>query len=174
MADPDYGNSLTGCRNVQGDAESPGLSNPPERSGDVTTSETWAGWIRLGGILLLIIAFIDFFQGLIAVIRSEYYVRAPGQIIIVDTSTWGWIMMIWGVVLGATGWGLTIGATWARWAAITVCSINFLIQLGFAGSTQYTLWALTGLALNLIVLYALVVRWDESAETIRRMNESRM
>lgn len=140
----------------------------------MTTSETWAGWIRLGGILLLIIAFIDFFQGLIAVIRSEYYVRTPNQIIIVDSTKWGWIMMIWGIVLGAAGWGLTIGATWARWTAITVCSLNFLVQLGFAGSSQYTLWALTGLALNGIVLYALIVHWGESQETIRRMNESRM
>ena len=140
----------------------------------MANTETWAGWIRLGGILMLIIAFIDFFQGLIAVIRGEYYVRTPSQIIIFDTTKWGWIMMIWGIVLGATGWGLTIGASWARWTAIVVGSLNFLVQLGFVGSTQYTLWALTGLALNAIVLYALIVRWEESSETIRRMAESRM
>lgn len=137
-------------------------------------TETWAGWIRLGGILMLIIAFIDFFQGLIAIIRGEYYVRTPSQIIIFDTTKWGWIMMIWGIVLGATGWGLTIGASWARWTAIVVGSLNFLVQLGFVGSTQYTLWALTGLALTAIVLYALIVRWEESSETIRQMAESRM
>lgn len=140
----------------------------------MANTETWAGWIRLGGILMLIIAFIDFFQGLIAVVRGEYYVRTPSQIIIFDTSKWGWIMMIWGVVLGATGWGLTLGANWARWTAIVVGSLNFIVQLGFVGSTQYTLWALTGLALNAIVLYALIVRWEESSETIRRMAESRM
>ena len=35
-------------------------------------SETWAGWIRLGAILLLIISALDFFQGLIAIIRDDY------------------------------------------------------------------------------------------------------
>ena len=28
----------------------------------MATSERWAGWIRFGGILLLIIASLDFFQ----------------------------------------------------------------------------------------------------------------
>jgi hypothetical protein len=140
----------------------------------VAGTETWAGWIRFAGILMLIIAMIDFFQGLIAVIRSGYYALTPNQIIIVDTTTWGWIMLIWGIVLGAAGWGLTIGATWARWFAIVVISLNFLVQLGFLGSTQHTLWALTSLALGAIVLSALTVRWEDASETIRRMAESRM
>ena len=33
-------------------------------------------------------------------------------------------------------------------------------QLGFLGSTQYPLWTLTVIALNIIVIYALVVRWE--------------
>ena len=45
---------------------------------------------------------------------------------------------------------------------------DFLIQLGFVGDTQYPLWALTGLALNAVVLYALIVGWGAGSETIRR------
>jgi hypothetical protein len=139
----------------------------------MATSERWAGWIRFGGILMLIIASIDFFEGLIAIIRSEYYVLAPNQIVAFDTTTWGWIMLIWGIVLGCAGFGLVMAATWARWFTIIAGSINFVVQLAFLGSTQYPLWALTGLTLTAIVLYAVIVRWDEAAETIRRMNESR-
>jgi uncharacterized membrane protein (DUF2068 family) len=136
-------------------------------------SETWAGWIRLGGILMLIIAAIDFFEGLIAIIRSEYYVLAPNQIVVFDTTTWGWIMLIWGIILGCAGFGLVIGATWARWFTIVAGSINFIIQLGFVGSSRFPLWSLVGLALNAIVLYAVIVRWDEASETIRLQAESR-
>jgi hypothetical protein len=138
----------------------------------MATSERWAGWIRFGGILLLIIASLDFFQGLIAIIRSEYYVLAPNQILVFDTTTWGWIMLIWGIVVGSAGFGLVMGATWARWFTIVVGSLNFIVQLGFIGDAQYPLWALTALALNAMVLYAVIVRWGEGSETIRRMNES--
>ena len=137
-------------------------------------SETWAGWIRLGGILLLIIGFIDFFQGLIAIIRSGYYTHPSNQIVIVDTKTWGIFLLIWGIVVAVTGWGLTLGANWSRWAAIVVAALNIILQLGFEGGSQHTLWALTSIALTAIVLYVLLVHWDEGSETVRRMAESRM
>ena len=136
-------------------------------------SETWAGWVRFAGILMLIIAVVDVFQGLIAIIRSEYYVLTPNQIIVFDTTTWGWITMIWGIVVACAAFGLLSGATWARWFTIVVGSLNFFVQLGFVGNSQFPLWALTALALNAVVLYAVIVRWSEASETIRRTAESR-
>ena len=44
-----------------------------------------------------------------------------------------------------------------------VVSLNFIAQLGFLGNSQYPLWSLTVMALNIIVLYALTARWSESA-----------
>jgi hypothetical protein len=137
-------------------------------------SETWAGWIRLGGILMLIISMIAFFEGLIAILRDEYYVLTPNQIVVFDLTTWGWITLLWSIVLAAVGLALMAGATWARWTAIVIISLNFLVQLGFVGQAQYPLWALTMMILNVIVLYALIVRWDESSETMKRSIESRV
>ncbi len=34
-------------------------------------------------------------------------------------------------------------------------------QLGFVGSSAYPLWALTSIALSGVVIYSLIVRWDE-------------
>jgi hypothetical protein len=126
------------------------------------TGERWAGWIRLAGIFMLIIGSIDFFQGLVAVIRSEYYQLTPNQIIVVDTTTWGWTMLIWGLLVIAAGFGLVSGASWARWFTIVAGSLNFIVQLGFVGNAAYPLWALTVLALTVVVLYALIVHWNDA------------
>jgi hypothetical protein len=125
-------------------------------------NSTWAGWIGFAGWLMVIIGALDFFQGLIAVIRKEYYVLTANQIIVFNLSTWGWITLFWGILIVLVGFGLLSGAGWARWTAIVVISLNFIVQLGFIGSAQYTLWALTVLFLTAVVLYALMVRWDEA------------
>jgi len=60
-------------------------------------------------------------------------------------------MLIWGVVVMFAGFGLLSASGWARWLTIVVASLNFVVQLGFVGSYQYTLWALTVIGLNIIV-----------------------
>jgi hypothetical protein len=132
-------------------------------------NSSWTGWVGFAGWLMIIIGTLDFFEGLIAVIRDKYYVLTPSQIIVFDLTTWGWIILIWGIVVGLAGLGLLSGAGWARWTTIIVGSLNFLVQLSFVGSAQYPLWALTVLALNVVVLYALIVRWGEAQAGLRGM-----
>ena len=109
---------------------------------------------------MVVIGGIDFFEGMIAAIRGSYYAVTPNQIVVFDLTTWGWLTLIWGIILVLVGFGLLAGAGWARWTAIVALSLNFFQQLGFAGSPAYTLWTLTGLTLSIIVLYALIVHWD--------------
>jgi hypothetical protein len=125
-------------------------------------SRSMAGWIGFAGILMLIIGVLDFVEGLIGVIKDDYYVVTASGFLAVDLTTWGWLLMIWGALLVVAGLGLLGGAEWARWFTIVLVAANFFAQLGFLGNSQYPLWALTVLALNVIVLYALTARWQES------------
>ena len=123
----------------------------------------WSGWIGFAGWLMVVIGSLDFFEGLIAIIRGKYYVLTPSQIVVFDVRTWGWITLFWGIIVALAGLALLSGAGWARWFTIVVGSLNVLGQLGFVGSAQYPLWALAIVALSIVVLYALIVHWDEAA-----------
>ena len=125
-------------------------------------SKSMAGWIGFAGTLMLIIGSIDFFQGLIALIEDEYFVVTRSGFLVLDLTGWGWILLIWGVLLVVAGLGLLTAQGWARWFTIVVVSLNFLVQLGFLGNSQTPLWSLTVIALSIIVLYALTARWSES------------
>ena len=124
----------------------------------------WTGWVGFAGLLMVVIGILDFVEGLIAIVRDNYYVLTPQQVIVFDLTTWGWITMIWGIILVIAGYALLSGATWARWFTIVVVSLNIIVQLGFVGSAQYPLWALTVLAMSILVLYALIVRWGDVRE----------
>jgi hypothetical protein len=123
---------------------------------------SWTGWIVFAGWMMILIAMLDFFEGLIAIIRGEYYVLTANQVIVFDTTTWGWLTLLWAIVVGIAGFGILAGQTWARWFAIVVGSITLIEQLGFVGSSQWPLWSLTVVALTSLVLYALIVRWEDA------------
>jgi len=130
-------------------------------------SKSMAGWIGFAGIMMLIIGSIAFFEGLIALFNDKYYVVTASGFLVFDLTTWGWVMLLWGIVLFIAGLALMAAQGWARWFTIIVVSLNILGQLGFLGNSQYPLWTLTVMALNIVVLYALTARWSESADDIR-------
>ena len=128
-------------------------------SRDLTTA--WTGWIGFAAILLTLIGSITFFEGLVAIFRDEYYVLTEGGALVFDLTTWGWIMLFWGILLFIAGLGLAAKSSWARWFTIIVVSLNLIAQLGFLGNTAYPLWTLVIVGLEIVVLYALTARWGE-------------
>jgi hypothetical protein len=132
----------------------------------MSTKSSMAGWIAFAAILMLILDGIDVIQGLIALLEDEYYVVSRSGFLAVDLTAWGWALLIWGLLLALAGLGLLAAKGWARWLTIILVSLNIFAQLGFLGNSQYPLWSLTALALNIAVLYALTARWKESAAEI--------
>ena len=88
------------------------------------------------------------------------------MVLIHDVSHWGWVTPLWGIVIVLAGFGLLAGSTWARWFAIVVGTVTFFVNLGFVGNSAYPLWTLIVLALNGIVLYALMVHWSDAKESL--------
>jgi hypothetical protein len=93
-------------------------------------------------------------------------VHTPSGTVVFDVSTWGWLMLFWGIALFFAGLGLANGASWARWFTVVALSLNLLAQLASFGNTQYQLWTLTTMALSIIVLYALTARWSGFGERV--------
>ena len=91
--------------------------------------------------------------------RNNYFALTPDQILVVDLTTWGWIILLWGLLVALTGAGLWLRSSWARWIGIAIAGANVIVQLGFNGNNNFPLWALTVIALNIVVLYGLIVHW---------------
>lgn len=132
-----------------------------DRRQDMSMSTTWTGWVGFAAIMMAFIGALTFFEGLIAIIRDNYYVVTRQQVFLFDVSTWGWIMLLWGILLFVAALGLAAKSGWARWFTIVVLLINLLSQLSWLGNSGYPLWSLTIVALEIVVLFALTVRWNE-------------
>ena len=122
-------------------------------------------WVDFAACLMLLAGALDFFQGLIAIVRDKYYTVTPNQVIVFDLTTWGWILLFWGTAVALAGFGLWLRSSVARWCAIAVTGINVIWELSFAGGNNFPLWGLVVIALNVVVLYALILRWHGAERT---------
>jgi hypothetical protein len=62
----------------------------------------------------------------------------------------------------AVGIGVFTGATWARICGVILCGLNALVQLVFLSA--YPIWAVLIIALDMLVIWALIVHGDEARE----------
>jgi hypothetical protein len=127
----------------------------------MNTGSRWAGWVSFASILMMVIGVLGVIEGLVAILQREYYVQTKTELLAFDVRTWGWITLVWGLLLVFAGYSLLRSAPWARWFTIVAGTLTFFEQLGFLGSSDYPLISLVILALNMVVLYVLLVRWDE-------------
>lgn len=132
-----------------------------------SNSGAWSGWIAFAGLLMVVIGSLDFFAGLVAIINDRYYTVTRDQMVLIhDVSHWGWVTLLWGIIVVLAGFGLLAGSGWARWFTIVVGFITFFVNLGWVGNSGYPLWTLTVLILNGVVLYALMIHWSDAKESL--------
>ena len=120
----------------------------------------WSGWILFAGIMMLLIGAFNVLQGLAAIFSDDYYAVTEDKLLVFDFTAWGWIMLIWGVVLLLVGYGLVTGKPWSRWAGIVVAGGNAIAQAAFLSAFPF--WSFIVIGLCVLVIFALAARWDEA------------
>jgi hypothetical protein len=120
----------------------------------------WVGWILFAGVFMVIIGAMNVMQGLAALFRDKaYWVTLNGSVVTFDITAWGWIHLILGILLIIVGVLLTRGSTFARVAGIVLVGLNMLAEFGWA--TLYPFWSLIVIAIDVVVIYALIVHGGE-------------
>lgn len=162
---------MTRCR-TQADIEHIG-ADQAVRKGRVVSTETsqqpyarvpvstgWVGWIWFAALALILVGTFNVIHGLVAVFEDNVLVAAGQTLAVLDLTTWGWVHTVAGALQIVVGFALFTGARWARIAAIVLVMLNAVAQLA-ALNAQPT-WAIIVIALDVVVLWALVVHGEEA------------
>jgi hypothetical protein len=108
--------------------------------------------------MMIILGFLDALWGIAAIANDEVVVVGGHGVMILDITTWGWIQLILGGVIGVTGLGLLVGNTAARWAGVALLGLNAIVQVVWFSAAP--LWALMIIALDVVIIYQLCVNWE--------------
>jgi len=70
-------------------------------------------------------------------------------------NTWGWIVLILGIIQALAALAILSGSEFARWFGIAAAGLNGIGQLMFVPA--YPAWAIAMFAVDVLIIYALAV-----------------
>ena len=136
--------------------ESPATYSTAERSG-------WAGWAVFAGVMLVVVGAFQAIDGLVALFKDEIYlVRPNGLVVNVDYTAWGWVHLLLGIVLIAAGAAIFSGRVWGRTLGVIAAILSAVVNFAYVGA--YPVWSILIIAIDILVIYALVAHGGELRE----------
>jgi hypothetical protein len=116
-----------------------------------------SGWavagITFGATILLLVGIFEIIAGLAAIFDDDFYVITQNYAFDLDTTAWGWIHLILGILLVLTAWGLYAGQAWAAVTAIVLAVLSAVANFFFI--PYYPFWSILMIALAVWVIWAL-------------------
>jgi hypothetical protein len=123
-----------------------------------SSMDTWerrgSGWIAFAGIMLIIVGALDIVNGLWALDHKDTAPNAQ-QLLYTDLETWGWIILIWGVLVVLAGFLVFSRNQFGRWIGVIAASIAMIVNMTWI--VAYPLASLAVVFLAALVIYALIV-----------------
>jgi hypothetical protein len=110
------------------------------------------GFVLFAGVLLLVSGFWNLIYGIAAIANSHVFV-ANAHYVFGNLRAWGWVTLIFAILLLVAGGGIMVGNQAARWFGVVVLGLNLIEQMFSIPS--YPFWSLTIIALDVVALYGL-------------------
>jgi len=110
------------------------------------------GLVLFAGVLLLVSGFWNLIYGIAAIANSHVFV-ANAHYVFGNLRAWGWVTLIFAILLLIAGGGIMVGNQLARWFGVVVLGLNLIEQMFSIPS--YPFWSLTIIALDVVALYGL-------------------
>ena len=110
------------------------------------------GLVLFAGVLLLVSGFWNLIYGIAAIAQSHVFV-ANAHYVFGNLRAWGWVTLIFAILLLIAGGGIMVGNQAARWFGVAVLGLNLIEQMFSIPS--YPFWSLTIIALDVVALYGL-------------------
>lgn len=139
------------------EASAPPRTHDSRRSGAAERQPS--GWTVFAGALLLIVGSLDALWGLAAILNNDVVIVGGQGVLIADVTAWGWIHLILGSIVAATGLGLFAGNEAARVAAVFFVAVNTVAQIAWFPAAP--LWAFLMVILDVTIIYQLTARWED-------------
>jgi hypothetical protein len=125
---------------------------PQRHAGDVEGEIQRSTWFDFAALLLFLVGIFNAIDGIAAISDSRYLSNSH---LFANLHAWGWFFLCWGVLQMVAAFAVFREATWGIVIAIATVFVNAISQL--SNSRDNTVWSLTIVAIDVLIMYGLIV-----------------
>jgi len=129
-------------------------SSMPSMDTYTETPPQGIGWVMFSAIMLGFVGVWGIIDGILAISSSKIF-TASATYVFSDLRTWGWIVLILGVLSVTAAFSLFTGSEFARWFGIGVASLSAMGQLLFVQANPW--WSMAIFTVDVLIIYGLAV-----------------
>jgi hypothetical protein len=130
----------------------------PRHTSRAPALEQRAGWVTFAVVMLSIVGVLNVIYGIAAIGDSSFFVNDT-RYIFSGLNTWGWVMLILGVVQLFAALSLWAGGLFGRIVGIVSAGLSAIAAL--LAIPAYPLWSLAILALDIVIIHQIATRGTE-------------
>jgi hypothetical protein len=111
------------------------------------------GLVTFAGVMIMIAAVLNTLYGIAAIDKATFFTN-NAKYVFADLKTFGWFVLILGIVQFFAALAIWQGAAWGRWFGVACASVNAILQMLWIPAAPVL--AMTILALDIIAIYGLL------------------
>jgi hypothetical protein len=129
------------------------------------------GIVTFAGVMITIAATLNCLYGIAAIDNANFF-HNGARYVFGDLNTWGWFLLLFGVVQYFAAFAIWRGASWGRWFGVLCASGNAILQTLWIPA--YPILAMTILTMDVIVIWGLLAYGGRrAADRAARAREGR-
>ena len=129
------------------------------------------GWVLFAGVMIMVAGFLNFIYGIAAIDNSSAFVGGTHFVIFDDLNTWGWIVLLIGIVQLFAAFSIWNRNPFGRVIGIASAAISAIAILFLSNAFPFVAFGI--FILDLLVIYGLVAYGGrQPTESLRPSPES--
>ena len=122
-----------------------------------------SGWILFAAIMIAIAGALNVIWGIAAISNSKFFTQ-NATYVVSSLNTWGWIVLIIGVLELGAAYSIVVGGQLGRWFGIFMAGINSIAAL--MSIPAYPFWALCLFGVDILIIYGLAAYGGQHRDVV--------
>lgn len=123
---------------------------------DEESKAAWAaGGMMFAAVSMIMIGVWQAIEGIFGIATDQFYAEVKDYVIDIDTTAWGWVHLVLGIITAVAGVALFSGSIGARILGVTLACLVLINN--FLYLPYYPFWSLLIIALAIFSIWAMTV-----------------